>query len=354
MTNFAALVRRVPQHCVWDLTNACNLRCVHCELEAGHAAPDELSTEEALRVADELIELGCRKVSLTGGEPLLRPDWPVIAEHLAAAGVWVSLMTNGLRLTPEVLDRAGAVGVSGVSVSLDGLRTVHDRIRVAPTRAPSRFDAAVTALERVAASPLRSSVITQVNQWNLAQLDDLHELLCKLGVELWQVQLALPLGRLLTIREPYLIAPTDLPELTATLARFARAQRLRLAVADSIGYYDEHEPLLRRTQDGRRAFWTGCMAGCLGVAIASNGDVKGCPTHPAAFVVGNVRQEGFRAIWEDRGRFAYNTEWNEDLLQGECARCEFRRLCRAGCTSMAYAVTGTIYDNPYCVQRVRV
>jgi radical SAM protein with 4Fe4S-binding SPASM domain len=354
MTNFAALVRRVPQHCVWDLTNACNLRCVHCELAAGNAAPDELSTKEALRVADELIALGCRKVSLTGGEPLLRPDWSVIAEHLARAGLWVSLVTNGLPLSSEVVDRAEAAGVSGVSVSLDGLRAVHDRIRVSPTRGPSRFEAAVTAIERVAASSLRPSVITQVNQWNLAQLDDLHELLCKLGVELWQVQLALPLGRLLEIREPYLIAPTDLPTLTATLARFARAQRLRLAVADSIGYYDENEPLLRRTQDGRRAFWTGCMAGCMGVSIASNGDVKGCPTHPAAFVAGNVRQEPFRTIWEDRSRFSYNTQWKEELLEGECARCEFRRLCRAGCTSMAYAVTGTIYDNPYCVQRVRV
>ena len=95
------------------------------------------------------------------------------------------------------------------------------------------------------------------------------------------------------------------------------------------------------------------MAGCLAVAIASNGDVKGCPTHPSPFVVGNVRREALRTIWEDRSRFAYNTDWKEELLEGGCARCDFRRLCRAGCTSMAYAVTGTIHDNPYCVQRVR-
>ena len=45
--------------------------------------------------------------------------------------------------------------------------------------------------------------------------------------------------------------------------------------------------------------------------------------------------------------------WNEELLEGECAACTFRKVCRAGCTSMAYAVTGTIYDNPYCLQRAR-
>jgi radical SAM protein with 4Fe4S-binding SPASM domain len=68
-------------------------------------------------------------------------------------------------------------------------------------------------------------------------------------------------------------------------------------------------------------------------------------------VVGNVRKTRLGTIWREAERFAYNTRWDERLLEGFCKTCPYRRLCRAGCTTMAYAVTGTIYDNPYCVQR---
>lgn len=179
----------------------------------------------------------------------------------------------------------------------------------------------------------------------------MHELLVQLGVELWQVQLAFPLGRALQIPVPYVIDPAMLPGLQEQLVALRRAGRMSIIVADNIGYYGRLEPLLRTSVGGEATFWTGCMAGCLGVAIASNGDVKGCPSHPPSFVVGNVRSEPFSAIWSDRARFGYNTAWREDLLVGACATCCYRRICRAGCTSMAYAVTGTIYDNPFCVLR---
>jgi radical SAM protein with 4Fe4S-binding SPASM domain len=133
----------------------------------------------------------------------------------------------------------------------------------------------------------------------------------------------------------------------------ARDGRVKLMVADNIGYYARQEPVIRRAVGGMSTFFTGCMAGCLAVCIQSDGSVKGCPTHPDSFVVGELRKESFAAIWADEARFAYNTRWDESKLVGECATCPFRRVCRAGCTSMAYAVTGTIYDNPYCVQRVK-
>jgi radical SAM protein with 4Fe4S-binding SPASM domain len=112
------------------------------------------------------------------------------------------------------------------------------------------------------------------------------------------------------------------------------------------------EAALRRLPDGRAGFWTGCTAGIRTVGICSDGEVKGCPSHPRAFSAGNVRREPFRAIWEDRSRFAYNTEWREEQLVGGCVACALRRICRGGCRTMAWSVTGTIFDNPFCLQRV--
>ena len=351
--NPVACLPRVPEACFWEITDACNLRCIHCEANAGHAASDELSTEEALKLVAELRDAGCRTVHLTGGEPLVRRDWPVIARALSDAEIAVSVITNGVRADSHAIATMLDAGVTSVSISLDGNREVHDAIRLpANPQAPSRYDAAIRAIELAVASPLRTGVITQVHRHNLDDLGRMHEQMASLGVDVWQVQVCMPLGRLLAFPHRYLIEPEQLGPLQAELARFIRDGRVRIAVADNIGYYGRHESTLRGSVKGIESFFMGCVAGCRVVAVCSNGDVKGCPSHTREFVVGNVRRESFREIWADRQRFAYNTAWKEDLLEGGCRECPYRRICRAGCTTMAYALTGTIYDNPYCVQRI--
>jgi radical SAM protein with 4Fe4S-binding SPASM domain len=350
----AAQLPRIPEICFWEITDACNLRCIHCEADAGRAASDELSTEEALQLAADLSAAGSRSVNLTGGEPLVRRDWPVIARRLHELGVSVTLITNGVLVDEDTVARLVRAGATGLSVSLDGNRDVHDAIRLPAGRASaSRYESAVRAIELGVASPLKTAVITQVHRDNLHDLGRMYEQMASLGVDAWQVQICMPLGRLLKLRRRYLIDPEDLDDLQEQLAGFVADGRVRIAVADNIGYYGPHEPRLRGSLKGIESFWMGCVAGCRVVALCANGDVKGCPSHPKDFVVGNVRQEPFSQIWADGKRFAYNTAWNEELLEGACRSCAFRRICRAGCTTMAYATTGTIYDNPYCVQRTR-
>jgi len=64
-----------PRACVWELTLSCNLRCKHCGSFAGSRRDDEMSLEENLDVADQLAALGCRRVTLSGGEPLVQPEF---------------------------------------------------------------------------------------------------------------------------------------------------------------------------------------------------------------------------------------------------------------------------------------
>ena len=356
-TNLASKIPRDPQFCFWEITDACNLRCIHCEADAGQRARDELSTDEALALSDALADLGCRSVNLTGGEPFLRRDWPRIARRLADQDVAVTMITNGLPVDGDHIDQMVDAGVRAVSVSLDGDREVHDIIRAAPRKgAPSRYDAAISALAQLCASPLKTAVITQVHRHNLDDLPRMYAQLDGMGVDAWQVQIAMPLGRLWRIRFDYLVEPRQLPGLVSTLATMVRetrddAARMRIAVADNIGYYGRHEPTIRGSMLGRETFWVGCLAGCRVLALCSNGDVKGCPSHPREFIVGSTRQTPLAEIWADAGRFSYNTAFDETKLEGGCADCAYRRVCRAGCTSMAYGATGTVYDNPFCLQR---
>jgi radical SAM protein with 4Fe4S-binding SPASM domain len=350
--NVAASLPRVPLRCFWEITEACNLRCIHCEVDAGRRAPDELSTEEAWRVAGELADAQCESVCLTGGEPLLREDWPELSRRLHELGLRVTVITNGVLVDRPMVQRLLAAGVFGISVSLDGSREVHDRIRLPASRCiGSSYDAALRAIRLAAESRLKTAVITQVHRHSLGELTRMYEELVALGIDMWQVQLCMPLGRMPTHAPEYLIAPSELPGLEELLASLIDDGRLAIAVGDNIGYYGRHEPALRGAVRGTKTFWLGCPAGCRVVALCANGDVKGCPSHPRALVVGNLRETPLREIWADRRRFAYNTEWDEALLEGRCRACEFRQICRAGCTTMAYVTSGTIYDNPYCIQR---
>lgn len=345
---------RVPVTCFWEITDGCNLRCIHCEADAGVCSPNELSTDEALLLIDDLKVAGCQTVMLTGGEPLVRKDWPRLARKLADLNMNPTVITNGMLVDEAMISRLIDAGVKALSVSLDGDREVHDAIRVQPGRSTvSSYERAIRAIELSCKSSLKTAVITQFHKRNINDLPRMYEQMIALGIDVWQVQICMPLGRLLKLKHEYLIDPLDIPLLTGTLAGFIKEGRLSIAVADNIGYYDEHEPVLRGSLRKHNAFWTGCAAGCRLVAVCADGEIKGCPSHPRSFAVGNIRQRSFTDIWKDKDLFAYNTNWNEDLLEGECAKCSFRRICRAGCTSMAFAVTGTIYDNPFCAQRVK-
>jgi radical SAM protein with 4Fe4S-binding SPASM domain len=314
-------IQRVPRVVIWEITTACNYRCLHCELSAGARRGDELSRDEALSVCDALADLGCEQCNVSGGEPLLRKDWPHICQRLAARGIRVSLISNGSLVDADLVRRAADHGVTGFALSLDGLRATHDRVRVWHG-GDSAFDAVVAAARHVKQARLALAVITHISRWNLAQLPALHSLLRELDTDMWQVQLGLPLGRLREIETPYMIQPTQLPELAHLLTQLIESgPRPLIRVTDTLG-------------------------------IESNGDVKGCSCLPREFTAGNLRQRPLAEIWADESRFAYNTDWQESSLTGACATCPYRRVCRAGCTCLAYSVTGSIYENPYCLHRV--
>ena len=352
--NVATILRRKPAFCFWEITDACNLRCLHCEADAGRWSPDELRTDEALGIVDQLAQAACEQLFLTGGEPLLRKDWPLIARRARDQGMSVTIITNGVLVDSSSIHRMLESGVTGLSVSLDGDREVHDALRIpASASIKSSYDLAIHAIELGVASPIKTAVISQVHLRNIDNLRALYEQMVSLNIAVWQVQICMPLGRMRKRASEYVIAPSQLRHLSNQLAQFIEEGRLRIAVGDNIGYYGPNEPTLRGSLRDTKSFWMGCLAGCRSVGLCSNGDVKGCPSHPRSMAVGNLRDTPFGEIWDDTGRFSYNTEWNEQLLEGNCRDCAFRRLCRAGCKSMALATTGTIYNNVYCEQPSR-
>lgn len=345
-------IRKRPKHCVWEITSRCNMRCLHCASNLGEKSwprGEELSLDECLRVCEELAELGCGKLVISGGEAVLRPDWDKIAEKAIGLGIAVSLISNGYLIDEKLVRRFREVGLCRVAVSVDGLEESHNRMR----RNPESYGRAFAAIANVRAQGLPVNVVTHANRWNLAELPRLERLVAEAGVDIWRIQLGVPLGRMKEHGE-IVLGPEELPALADYLVEAKRRATVRISVGDNIGYFSQHEPELRKKEDpDGLPFFCGCSAGCLNVGIEANGDVKGCLSLQSQdFVEGNLRRESLRDIWERPGAFAYTRSFELSHLQGSCAGCEFGEVCRGGCTFLAFATSGRAHDNPYCLHRI--
>jgi len=339
-----------PRACVWELTLSCNLRCKHCGSFAGSRRDDEMSLEENLDVADQLAALGCRRVTLSGGEPTLNPDWDRIGKRLADHCIKVNLISNGWHWNATHVERAKAAGFCGAAFSLDGFQPEHDEFRQAGS-----FERVVAAIDACVAGGLPVAVNTTVNKLNQRILRQLRDFIAERGVFSMQVQLATPSGNM-GLHRDLVVDPADLVWLVPELAAICRlnTRKFFAVAADDIGYYGMPESGLR-DDGGELPFWIGCRAGCQVVGIESSGNVKGCLSLPSSmhgetrFVEGNLRDKPLAEIWKSESAFAYNRQWNESQLTGFCRACRYRDFCRGGCTWTTYCHKGEGGEgNPFC------
>lgn len=321
----------------WELTLSCNLRCGHCASSAGLPRERELTLAEALELCDQFPSLLVQEVDFTGGEPLLRTDWPEIAARLHELQIPARMVTNGL-LLKESAPLLKDVGLATVGVSLDGLEKTHDFIR----RRQGLFRQVVDGIEAALAAGVPTAVITAVNTLNVNELPKLHALLQSLNVRHWQVQPTFALGRVLEGNELTLSEESFLQ-----LGQFIKRQtvpcgaaRFNMMPADGVGYFTE--------LDTRTQVWRGCGAGMASCGITSNGKVKGCLSHPDHLIAGDLRERDLWSIWFDKKSFSYNRSFSLGDLGNVCSGCEFGEQCKGGCLVMSYASTKKFHNDPYC------
>ena len=343
-----------PHTCVWELTLACNLRCKHCGSIAGRPRDAELSLDECLRVAGELVALGCQHITLIGGEPTLYPGWHEVGRRLVELGAQVNMISNGATWSPKHLEQANAAGFCAVAFSLDGFEQAHDEFRSAGS-----FARVVRAIDLNVAGGMRTLVNTTINRLNQGQLKAMRTFLMEHGVWGWQLQMAMPTGNMgehLDLVSP----PEDLVWLVPQIAELCRipCPDFVIYAGHNVGYFGKPEPDLRGT-DEALPFWLGCRAGCQVIGIESGGDVKGCLSLPSTvqgerrFIEGNVREKSLADLWRRPGAFAYNRLFQEAQLCGFCRVCRFRDVCRGGCRWAAYAQRGSGNENCFYYQAVK-
>lgn len=326
--------------CVWEITLACCFSCKYCGSSGGRARENELSTEECFSVADQLAELGCRRVSLIGGEVFMRKDWSDIVKRLTSQGIAVNVITNGFMFTEGLIETMKASRIESVSVSLDGPKEVHDKYRQ-----EGSYDRAIAAIRILADNGIPVSVISTLNAENAEMLPKLYSELLKYRIYAWQLQACSPMGNAANNGIDYAFDPKK-------VIRFVQdnmySAPFALGVADNIGYFTPAEGSIRGSLNGK-GWFRGCSAGLTAIGIDSIGNVRGCESmYDERFNEGNLRDKSLREIWENPDGFAYNRRFTAKLLTGRCRDCEMGEYCAGGCRSYNYFVHGRMYEAPRC------
>ena len=341
-----------PAYVVWEITLRCDQPCAHCGSRAGGPRSSELSTDEALRVVEQLANRGTREVVLIGGEAYLHDGFLDIVRALRAAGIRPSMTTGGRGVDAEMARAMKDAGMHTVSVSIDGLETNHDLIR----RAKSSFRSATRALEHLRDAGLAIASNTHVNRINRADLEGLYEHLRQLKIKAWQIQITAALGRAAD-RPAMLLQPYDLLEVVPRIAELKkRAYRdgITILPGNNLGYFGPEEALLRSLKEGGRDHFVGCQAGQRVMGIESDGSVKGCPSlQTYAYVGGNLREKPLDDIWDHAPEMTFTRTRTTEDLWGFCKTCPFAAVCMGGCSFTAHALFGRPGNNPYCHFRAR-
>ncbi|MGO9425264.1 MAG: radical SAM protein [Steroidobacteraceae bacterium] len=169
---------RAPLYVAWQVTNECNLACLHCIEESGpgKAFRDELSEREAFAVLEQLMDSEVPYLSFSGGEPMVHPRFFEMAQYVCERDGQLKIETNGHYLTPESCGRLAQLGVKAVQVSMDGAsRETFNRMRVR-----GDFDLAVAGIRRLHEAGVPVEINYSPTKFNVheiaAAVDLAHEL----------------------------------------------------------------------------------------------------------------------------------------------------------------------------------
>ena len=330
---------------VWEFTLACNLNCMHCGSSAGKKRADELTTEESLKLCEDLKKTGCLGVALMGGEPFLRGDFWQVAQKIRELGMELSVITNGTIGGEEIIRGLVALAPRAVAVSIDAAEPeIHDKIRGRAGAYSDSWKFIELALEH----GLPVSVITTVHKLNIGELAKIRARLKGRGIA-WQVQTAGAEGRrfskdlLLDEEEFYSVGL-----FVESTRRNYPAAEMPVIGAHDLGF---NSMLLKNTSLSER--WEGCQAGISVLGVRSNGDILGCLSiNDDKYVEGNVRKTAVRDLWNAPGAFAYSRNFEPGQEGANCASCAHLRSCKGGCNEMSLMKTGALHNDPYCFLKI--
>lgn len=346
-----------PLTVIWEVTRACDLRCVHCRAEAQPwRDPYELTTAEGFRLLEEVCALQSPVFVITGGDPLKRADLFGLIAYGVKLGLSIAVTPSGTSLlTRQAVSQLRDLGVRVMAVSLDGATPgLHDGFR----QQRGSYGWTIDGIHAARECGLPVQINTTVTKHNLHDLSNLAALVGDLGAVMWSVFFLVTVGRGKTQKQ---LSAQDFEDVFHFLYDLSR--RAPFGVRTTAAPHYRRVVLQRQAaerKEGARPAALPYLAGLLTdlpraprgvtdgngiVFISHTGEV-----YPSGFLPlsgGNVRHRSLAAIYRSSPLFQQIRDSSQ--LKGKCGVCEFKSICR-GSRARAYAVTGDFMaEEPYCV-----
>jgi radical SAM protein len=345
-----------PFIAIWEVTQACDLACVHCRASAQpERHPLELSTEEGKGLIDQIAAMEVPVFVLTGGDPIKRTDLFELIGHARSKGVRVSLTPSATPLlTKEVVERLKHAGLARLAVSLDGAYAeTHDAFR----GMAGSYERTINAIHWANEIGLPVQVNTTFSRRNIGQIDAIVELMESLKITLWSVFFLVPTGR---GKLNDLLSADEFEQVFAKIHRLSMTASFDIKTTEAQHYRrfllqhkaDEKTGSLERLQHQK-------VVDSIGRAPRGLNDGKGFvfishvgEVFPSGFLpvtAGNIRGESLASIYRESPLFRSLRDTSK--LEGKCGACEFKNIC-GGSRARAYALTGNPHGEEPCCSYV--
>jgi len=294
-----------------EVIGACNLTCTHCFASPLPRNHDALTLAELDRLFGELASLGSFRLGLTGGEPLMRPDFFEVVDAALAHGLHPCLTTNALLITDEIARELGRRPLVWLNVSLDGATAEsNDAVRGAGV-----FDRVVEKL-CILRRHARFTLAFTITRDNAEEVDACARLAKELSAHTAVFRPLYPVG-----------AARAKPEMMPGFAQYSDALvRLGSSVESggSVKAVDPFSPQARQASQAKVFANLGCGAGNTVASVSVKGDVNPCSFLGSLFEAGNVRTRPFAEIWKQSAGFVRMRSLSRERVNGK-----FEGGCRA-------------------------
>ncbi|ULT58124.1 TIGR04053 family radical SAM/SPASM domain-containing protein [Neobacillus drentensis] len=348
---------------IWELTRACQLKCLHCRADAQYTRdPRELTFDEGKNLIDQIYDMNNPILVFTGGDPLMREDIFDIAKYAVEKGVRVSMTPSATpNVTKEAIEKAKEVGLSRWAFSIDGpTAEIHDHFR----GTAGSFDLTMERIKYLHELEIPIQINTVISRYNVDFLEEMAKMVEDLKCVLWSVFFLVPTGRgqvtdmiSPALHEKVLRWLYDLSkrvsfDIKTTEAMHYRRVVIQQKMREAHKQTNEIDYLTALTEKGLTGSIDGLGRAPKGVNdgngfvfISHIGDVY--PSGLLPVKAGNIRETPLAEIYRESPIF--KDLRNPDGFKGKCGVCEFRYVC-GGSRSRAYAMTGDYLESePFCV-----
>lgn len=347
---------------VWNCTQRCNLKCVHCYAQSeDRDYTGEMSTEEAKVMIDDLAAFGAPVLLFSGGEPTIRKDLVELMHYAKGKGMRVVISTNGTLITPEKAQQYAEVGLSYVGVSLDGGPSTHDEFR----GISGSFDKAIAGIRSSRDAGIKVGLRMTINKRNWQDIPEIFRVMREENIPRACFYHLVYTGRGSELMKEDL--DHDETRKAVRLIMDLTKEMFDDGLTPEILTVDNHADgpfvymeLLK--EDPERAEqvlqllqWNQGNSSGNGIACVSwNGEVY-ADQFWRHFSFGNVRQRPFSEIWTDVSGQTEKSELMAKLkdkrphVKGRCAECTWLSICGGNFRVRAEAATGDLWaPDPAC------